>query len=129
MRETSQAARRLRRYEIAYASTNAVEYWTENCQAYFDCNRVNNWNHGPVGTREQLKAYDPAGYELVRSTFRLSPAQDWRYSFLNKLPRVESPPAKLKADPYYTKFSWGRELTILGREPSDEAILTQRYLP
>ena len=45
---------------------NAGEYWAEICQAYFDCNRVNNWNHGPIGTREQLQAYDPEGYELVR---------------------------------------------------------------
>ena len=27
------------------------EYWAEICQSYFDCNRVNNWNHGPIGTR------------------------------------------------------------------------------
>ena len=45
---------------------NPGEYWAEICQSYFDCNRVNNWNHGPIGTREQLKQYDPEGYELVR---------------------------------------------------------------
>ena len=56
------------------------EYWAEIAQAYFDCNRVNNWNHGPIGHREQLKIYDPEGYELVRTTFNLSPEQDWRYT-------------------------------------------------
>ena len=45
---------------------NQAEYWAEICQSYFDCNRVNNWNHGPIATREQLKQYDPDGYELVR---------------------------------------------------------------
>jgi alpha-glucosidase len=110
-------------YQDVYAGSNAGEYWAETCQAYFDCQRVNNWNHGPIGTREQLKAYDPVGYELVRTTFALSPDQDWRYSWLRPLPNVGPPPAKLKIDPFYTKFTWAREFTVLGREASDEALL------
>ena len=102
---------------------NAGEYWAEICQSYFDCNRVNNWNHGPVGTREQLKVYDPEGYELVRTTFQAQPEQDWRYRWLQKLPNVTPPPAKFKIDPYYTKFTWAREFTVVGREASDEALL------
>jgi alpha-glucosidase len=107
----------------SYAASNAGEFWAEIAQSYFDCNRVNNWNHGPIGTREQLKAYDPASYELVRSTFRLSPEQDWRYAPLQRQPTVGPPPAKLKIDPYYTKFTWAREFTVVGRDASDEAIL------
>lgn len=110
-------------YKDAYAGGNAGEYWAEICQAYFDCNRVNNWNHNPVGTREQLKAYDPEGCDLVRTTFNLRPEQDWRYAFLQKLPSVGPPPAKFKIDPYYTKFTWAREFTVLGRHASDEAML------
>lgn len=106
-----------------YAGSNAGEYWAEICQSYFDCNRVNNWNHGPIGTREQLKAYDPEGYEMVRAVFNLKPEQDWRYAFLQKLPNVGSPPAKFKIDPYYTKFTWAREFTVVGRHASDEALL------
>lgn len=117
------SARRKGLYENAYAGSNAGEYWAEICQAYFDCNRVNNWNHGPVGTREQLRVYDPDGYELVGATFRLSPEQDWRYTFAQRVPNVISPPAKFKIDPYYTKFTWAREFTVLGREASDEALL------
>ena len=56
-----QAAAEKGLYHDTYARTNAGEYWAEIAQAYFDCNRVNNWNHGPVGTREQLKIYDPSG--------------------------------------------------------------------
>jgi dienelactone hydrolase len=123
LREAYQAARRRHLYDLAYAGSNAGEYWAEICQSYFDCNRVNNWNHGPVGTREQLKVHDPIGYELVRSTFRLTPEQDWRYSFHRKLPLVETPPEKLKVDPYYTKFCWARELMVVGREASDDALL------
>ncbi|HMJ88704.1 MAG TPA: hypothetical protein VK530_02750 [Candidatus Acidoferrum sp.] len=110
-------------WKLAYASGNPGEYWAEIAQSYFDCNRVNNWNHGPIGTREQLKAYDPEGYELVRSAFNLSPAQDWRYAPLQKLPNVTAPPAKFKIDPWYTKFTWAREFIVVGRDASDAAML------
>ena len=90
------------------SSSISGEYWAEICQAYFDCNRINNWNHSPIGTREQLKVYDPLGYDLVRSTFRLGPGTDWRYRFPRKLPCVEPPPMKTGIDPYYTKFCWAR---------------------
>src|SRR5262245_16199391 len=118
-----QNARRKGLHQDAYTGSNAGEYWAEVCQAYFDCQRVNNWNHNPIGTREQLQAYDPEAYELVRTTFNLSPEQDWRYSWLQKLPNVAPPPAKFKLDPYYTKFTWAREFTVVGRKASDAALL------
>src|ERR1051325_6379635 len=110
-------------WKNTYAGSNPGEFWAEICQSYFDCNRVNNWNHGPIGTREQLKAYDPDSHELVRSTFNLSPEQDWRYTWLQKLPNVTAPPARFKIDPYYTKFTWAREFTVIGRQASDAALL------
>jgi hypothetical protein len=110
-------------YKDTYWGSCAGEYWAELAQTYFDSNRVNNYNHGPIGRREQLKIYDPEGYELVRSTFNLSADQDWRYRWLQQLPNVETPPAKFNIDPYYTKFTWAREFTVVGRETSDEALL------
>lgn len=110
-------------WRLSYAASNPGEYWAEICKSYFDCNRVNNWNHGPVGTREQLKAYDQEGYELVRSTFGLRPGQDWRYAPLQKLPNVTGPPATFKNDPWYTKFTWAREFIVVGRGASDAALL------
>jgi alpha-glucosidase len=110
-------------FKDTYAGSNASEYWAEIAQAYFDCNRVNNWNHGPIGHREQLKIYDPEGYEMVRAAFNLKPEQDWRYRFLQKQPTVIAPPARFKIDPWYTKFTWAREFTVVGREASDEALL------
>jgi hypothetical protein len=110
-------------WKNTYAGSNPGEFWAEICQSYFDCNRVNNWNHGPIGTREQLKAYDPDSYELVRTAFKLSPEQDWRYTFLQKLPNVTAPPARFKIDPYYTRFTWAREFTVLGRQAGDGALL------
>ena len=113
-------------YYQTYAGSNPTEYWAEICQSYFDCNRVNNWNHGPAGHREQLKVYDPRGYELCHSIFNLSPEQDWRYKWLQKLPMV-SPPPKTEMfryiDPSYTKFTWAREFTVVGHGASDESIL------
>lgn len=123
VRETFELAKNKGLYENAYAGSNPGEYWAEICQAYFDCNRINNWNHGPIGTREQLKVYDPLGYELVRTTFRLGPDSDWRYQFPRKIPSVERPPAKLGINAYYTKFCWAREFTIVGREASDESLV------
>ena len=34
-----------------------------------------------------------------------------------------APPAKFKIDPWYTKFTWAREFTVVGRGASDEALL------
>ncbi len=59
----------------------------------------------------------------MRATFRLAPQQDWRYSWLQKLPNVGPPPARLKLDPFYTKFTWAREFTVVGRGASDAALL------
>ena len=53
-------------WKNTYAGVEPGRILGRDRQSYFDCNRVNNWNHGPIGTREQLKLYDPDGYELVR---------------------------------------------------------------
>jgi hypothetical protein len=110
-------------WKNTYAESNPGEYWAEICQSYFDCNRVNNWNHGPIGTRAQLKEYDPEAYELVKSAFNLNAEQDWHYRPLQKQPSVLPPPARFKIDPYYTKFTWAREFPVVGRTASDEAML------
>jgi hypothetical protein len=111
-------------WKNAYAGSNPAEYWAEICQSYFDCNRVNNWNHNSIGTREQLKLYDPEGYELVRTTFKLTAANDWRYRPARRQPSVLTPPARFKIDPYYTKFTWAREFVVLGsKQVSDQALL------
>jgi dipeptidyl aminopeptidase/acylaminoacyl peptidase len=124
LRETYRQAVDSGLWKNAYAGSNPAEYWAEICQSYFDCNRVNNWNHAAIGTREQLKLYDPQGYELVKKTFNLSPEQDWRYQPLRKQPSVIPPPARFKIDPYYTKFSYAREFPVLGsKQVRDEALL------
>jgi hypothetical protein len=110
-------------WKNTYAGSNPAEYWAEVCQAYFDCGRANNWNHGPIARREQLKIYDPEAYALVKTTFNLSPAQDWRYSWLQTLPDVGPPPPELHINIYYTKFTWADGFPIIGRQASDAAML------
>jgi hypothetical protein len=124
LREVYQNAVSKGLWKYAYAGSNPGEYWAEICQSYFNCNRINNWNHNNVATREQLKQYDPVGYELVRTTFKLTPEHDWKLPVLRKQPSVVPPPAKFKADPYYTKFTFAREFPVLGSDKvSDEAML------
>jgi hypothetical protein len=124
LRETYQNAIGKGRWKYAYTGSNQAEYWAEICQSYFDCNRVNNWNHGPIANREQLKQYDPEGYELCKTTFKLTAANDWRYRPLRRQPSVMPPPEKFGIDPYYTKFTWAREFTVLGsKQVSDQALL------
>jgi hypothetical protein len=110
-------------WKNTYAASNPGEFWAEICQSYFDCNRTNNWNHGPIGKREELKAYDPESYELVQSTFNLSGANDFRYIWMRKLPNVIAPPAKFHIDPYYTKFTWAREFHVVGHDANDDSLL------
>ncbi|HYE31803.1 MAG TPA: hypothetical protein VEH27_10260 [Methylomirabilota bacterium] len=111
-------------WKNTYAAGNAAEFWAEAAQSYFDCNRVNNWNHGPIGTREQLKEYDPETYALVHETFNLKPHQDWRYSWLQKLPNVTTPPARLQIDAHYQKFTWAREFPVVSKSASEESLLS-----
>ena len=121
-------------HEGAYARINAYEYFAELVQAYFDCNRVNNWNHNHVATREQLRAYDPAGYNLIRQAFKLSAENDWRYDATVERPNVTAPPERwpdwahaIEIDPYYTKFTYARELPVVGREAGDRAMLAVNH--
>lgn len=110
-------------WKNTYAASNQAEYWAEIGQSYFDCNRVNNWNHGPIATREQLKQYDPDGYELVRTTLNLKPENDWRFTPVRVQPSVIAPPAKMKIDRYYTKFTFAREFPVLGSKHASDAAL------
>jgi len=111
-------------WKNAYAGSNAAEYWAEICQAYFDCSRINNWNHAAIASREQLKVYDPEGYALVKKEFNFSPENDWRYVPYQLQPSIIAPPAKFGIDPYYAKFTWAREFTVVGSgKASDDALL------
>ena len=64
------------------AINDRIEYWTQGLLAYFNAVGLgtppNNAEH-PITTREQLKAYDPALYQLVDETMAYNGRVDWRY--------------------------------------------------
>lgn len=68
------------KYKRTYAATNFYEYWAEGVQDWFNVNAevpTPDGKHNWVNTREDLKKYDPALYEIVSryfSEFEVSPS-------------------------------------------------------
>lgn len=124
LNQTYQAAMAKGLWKNTYAATNPGEYWGEIAQSYFDCNRINNWNHGPIGTREQLEKYDPEGFALVHATFKLDKTNDWRYKPVRRQPSVIPPPARYHIPPVFTKLTLAREFPVVGlAQTRDTALL------
>ncbi|MDA0213845.1 MAG: hypothetical protein O2875_00605 [Planctomycetota bacterium] len=59
-----------------YAMENRMEYWAEGAQSWFDTNRANDKEHGPIDTRGKLKVYDPRFAALLTEIFGDG---SWRY--------------------------------------------------
>jgi hypothetical protein len=67
-----------------YAATNPDEYWAEGVQDWFDTNLTaspSNGIHNEIGTRAQLKTYDPDLATLVSEVFG---DRSWRYACPSK---------------------------------------------
>ncbi len=69
-----------------YSMENRMEYWAEGAQAWFDTARKNDFQHGPIDTRDLLKPYDPDLAKLLAEVFGDSP---WRYAKPAKRPESE----------------------------------------
>jgi hypothetical protein len=66
----------------ATAVYNKVEYWTAGVLAYFDAAGHTSAPLNapqPIRTREMLKEYDPALFDLVSETMAYGGHVDWRY--------------------------------------------------
>lgn len=66
-------------FKNTYAATNADEYWAEGVQDWFDANLTStpsNGIHNEIGTRAQLKTYDPALAALLEKVYG---DDDWRW--------------------------------------------------
>jgi hypothetical protein len=59
-----------------YAMSDEREYWAEGTQSWFDSNRADDAEHGPIDTRAELRAYDPTLATLLTEVYGDSP---WRY--------------------------------------------------
>ncbi|HEY7374209.1 MAG TPA: hypothetical protein VIF57_18750 [Polyangia bacterium] len=73
-----QAARTTGLWANTYASQNDIEYYAEGVQSWFDANKyvaMPDGNNGPISTRGELQAYDPALASLIGETMR---ADKWR---------------------------------------------------
>jgi hypothetical protein len=71
-----------------YAMQNRAEYWAEGTQSWFDTNRADDHDHGPVDTRAEVKAHDPGLVRLLAEVYGDGP---WRYR------RPEDRPAEERA--------------------------------
>lgn len=71
-----EAAKKAKRWANTYAMDSYMEYWAEGAQSWFDTNRTNDDQHGPIGTRAQLVTYDPPLAALLTEVFGDRP---WRY--------------------------------------------------
>ncbi len=60
-----------------YAMTNKSEYWAEATQSWFDTNRANDSEHGPIDTRAKLVGYDREVAALLREVYGDGA---WRYT-------------------------------------------------
>lgn len=69
-----------------YAGSNYREYWAVGAQCWFDCSRTNDADHNNIGTRAQIKTYDPRLAALLQEVFGDG---DWRYV----VPQKRSPPS------------------------------------
>ncbi len=66
-------------FKNTYAATNADEYWAEGVQDWFDANlkaKPADGIHNEVGTRAELKTYDPALATLLEKVFG---NDEWRW--------------------------------------------------
>ncbi|HMF44886.1 MAG TPA: hypothetical protein VKQ32_29640 [Polyangia bacterium] len=65
-------------WKNTYASQNDIEYYAEGVQSWFDANHyvmTPDGNNGPISTRGELQAYDPALAMLIAETMR---GDSWR---------------------------------------------------
>lgn len=80
LQKTLDAAVAAGKYQKTYAKTDIYEYWAEGVQDWFNVNAevpVPDGKHNWVNTREDLKKYDPALYEIISryfSQFETSPS-------------------------------------------------------
>jgi hypothetical protein len=71
-----ESARASGRFAGTYAMTDEREYWAEGTQSWFDTNRADDAEHGPIDTRAELREYDPPLAALLAEVYGDGP---WRY--------------------------------------------------
>lgn len=96
-----------------YAMQNRMEYWAEGTQSWFDTNRANDNEHGPVDTREKLKAYDPEFAKLLAEVYGDRP---WRYQRPEQRPASESAHLVGMDRAALPRFEWPKDTPRLDQQ-------------
>ena len=93
------------RWKGTYGATNKEEYFAEGVQSWFECNRCGTHEHNDVGTRAEVKAYDPELARLIGEVFGDRP---WVYA----TPQSRPAPAHLAGldRTKAPRFAWPKEL-------------------
>ena len=80
------------RWKGTYGTTNKEEYFAEGVQSWFHCNRCGTHEHNDVGTRAEVKAYDPELARLIAEVFGDRP---WVYATPQSRPRWRTWPGSI----------------------------------
>ena len=102
-----------------YAGTNAQEYWAEATQSWFDTNRVNDNEHGPIDTRDKLIPYDPDIVVLLREAYGDRP---WRYMKPSHRPASDRAHLAGFDARKAGSFKWPADLPALGQPTASRAV-------
>lgn len=102
-------------WKKTYAMENENEYWAEAVQSWFDTNLHDDFQHGPIDTREEVMAADPAIAELIVEVLGDVP---WRYRPISKRTATERAELGEVPAPLPT-FSWPKNLAPLPAKTTD----------
>ncbi|MFI3187038.1 MAG: hypothetical protein QX198_13780 [Methylococcaceae bacterium] len=105
-------ARTIGLWSGTYAMQNRMEYWAEATQSWFDTNRKNDQEHGPINTRDLLKLYDPEIAKLLEEVYGNS---RWRY--ISPSARFEPERSHLAGlnQAKLSSFVWTKDISTLAR--------------
>jgi len=126
LRAAYDSARAKGLWKGTYAMENPSEYWAEAVQSWFDCNRANDHDHGPIATREKLKAYDRKVATLCAEVFGDG---RWRYRKPSKRPAAERAHLRGFDVAKGGRFAWPREAPTLEQQGQPLRWSAGRALP
>ncbi len=109
-----------------YAMQNRMEYWAEGTQSWFDTNRANDNDHGPIDTRDKLKPYDPDLAKLLTEVYGERP---WRYQRPAKRPESERAHLAGLDVAKFAPFQWPKEAPRLDKQGEALAWLPADKIP
>ncbi len=109
-----------------YAMENRMEYWAEGAQSWFDTNRSNDKEHGPIDTRAELKIYDPRLALLLTEVFG---DRAWRYVRPDQRAKTHTAEKEAIGLTHLTGFDVNSAPTFRWSEANAHPASAQQLLP